>query len=352
MRRILIYLVVAAAIFAVVRLMAPIVVLTALALIAIAARWPTALGGVVRHPWVLRLPSRMRATPMRLATTAAVTSLVVAGTAYAVVPPRSEGSPATSAVARATPEVTRRPTPEPTPAPTSSPRPTVTARPTPEATPDPTPVFGSEPTGPLQVATVASVTDGDTIRVLLDGQNVPVRYIGIDTPETQNGVEWMGHEATDANTILVAGRQVILEKDVSETDQYGRLLRHVWIETDAGPVLVSLELLRLGVAEVTTYPPDVKYVDELFLPAQEAARASAIGLWGAPPPTPAPTAAAGGSNCHPSYTGYCLTAGIGDWDCSYGSGNGPNYLPVAVQVIGFDEYELDRDGDGLGCEGG
>jgi hypothetical protein len=45
-----------------------------------------------------------------------------------------------------------------------------------------------------------------------------------------------------------------------------------------------------------------------------------------------------------------VTAGIGDWDCASGSGNGPNYLPVTVQVVGHDEYGLDGDGDGYGCE--
>jgi len=146
--------------------------------------------------------------------------------------------------------------------------------------------FGAGPTGPTRVATVASVTDGDTIRVLLDGRNVRVRYIGIDAPETEAGPEWMGSEAADANGDLVAGRDVILEMDVSETDRFGRLLRHVWVETDAGLVLVSLELLRLGLAEVTTFPPDIKYADALFLPAQHAAREAGLGMWGTPPAAP------------------------------------------------------------------
>src|SRR5690606_13274468 len=131
--------------------------------------------------------------------------------------------------------------------------------------------------------------------------------------------EWMGREAADANAALVAGREVVLEKDVSETDQYGRLLRHVWIQTDAGWTLVGLELLRLGYAQVTTYPPDVKYVDELFLPAQQTAREAGLGLWGAQPtPTPAPIAPpvpAPPSNCEPSYPDICIEIGIGDLDC-------------------------------------
>jgi len=63
-----------------------------------------------------------------------------------------------------------------------------------------------------------------------------------------------------------------------------------------------------------------------------------------PPPEPEPT------GCHPAYVGYCVTMGIGDWDCAGGSGNGPNYLPVMVRVVGHDEYDLDHNSDGYGCE--
>jgi hypothetical protein len=66
------------------------------------------------------------------------------------------------------------------------------------------------------------------------------------------------------------------------------------------------------------------------------------------PPTPPPTAPP--QNCHPSYEGECLKVGIGDYDCAGGSGNGPNYVEGTVRVVGPDEFDLDRDGDGLGCE--
>jgi len=65
-----------------------------------------------------------------------------------------------------------------------------------------------------------------------------------------------------------------------------------------------------------------------------------------PTPTPKPPAA----NCHPSYAGVCLTPGIGDYDCAGGSGNGPNYVAGPVRVVGWDEFDLDRDNDGIGCE--
>jgi micrococcal nuclease len=239
---------------------------------------------------------------------------------------------------------------------TADPTPRPTPTPTPQPTPRPTPALGSRPTGPTETGVVSRVVDGDTIDVSIGGQVVRVRYIGMDTPEVHSGVEWLGPEASRANARLVEGRHVTLEKDVSETDRYGRLLRYVWVREDGGWLLVNLELIRLGWAQVTTYPPDVKYVDELYLPAQRAARADDRGMWGTPPPppTPQPTAAPppppAQSNCHPSYADYCVTPGIGDWDCAGGSGNGPNYLPATVRVIGYDEFGLDGDGDGYGCE--
>ena len=64
--------------------------------------------------------------------------------------------------------------------------------------------------------------------------------------------------------------------------------------------------------------------------------------------TSASSADADKSECHPSYSG-CLKIGAGDYDCAGGSGNGPNYTG-RVQVLGYDEFGLDRDKDGIGCE--
>ena len=64
----------------------------------------------------------------------------------------------------------------------------------------------------------------------------------------------------------------------------------------------------------------------------------------APPQTaPAP------SGCHPSYTGACLDPNASDYDCAGGSGDGPKYTGF-VHVVGYDEFGLDADHDGLGCE--
>lgn len=70
----------------------------------------------------------------------------------------------------------------------------------------------------------------------------------------------------------------------------------------------------------------------------------------APVPTqpPAPTQS---SNCHPSYVGVCLKTDAGDYDCAGGNGNGPNYVQDPFQVVGYDEFGLDSDGDGIGCKG-
>ena len=128
------------------------------------------------------------------------------------------------------------------------------------------------------------VVDGDTVIVRVDGRDVRVRYIGMDTPESvkpDSPVEAFGREASAANEALVAGRDVVLERDVSDTDRYGRALRDVWIRDGAGWTLVGLRLVRLGYARVSTFPPDVKYADRL-LAAERAARDEGRGLWGAP----------------------------------------------------------------------
>jgi len=131
-------------------------------------------------------------------------------------------------------------------------------------------------------AQVARVVDGDTIRVRIEGQGTKeyaVRYIGMDTPETvkpNTPVQCFGREAKRRNEELVKGKTVVLEKDVSETDRYGRLLRYVY----ADGRMVNAALVEEGYAQVATYPPDVKH-QELFLRLQRQAREAGRGLWSA-----------------------------------------------------------------------
>jgi hypothetical protein len=56
-----------------------------------------------------------------------------------------------------------------------------------------------------------------------------------------------------------------------------------------------------------------------------------------------------GGDCHPSYTGACLKADSPDYDCKGGDGNGPDYIGGRVLVVGRDDYDLDRDGNGVAC---
>lgn len=131
----------------------------------------------------------------------------------------------------------------------------------------------------IQEGRVVHVVDGDTIDVLAGGRRVRVRYIGINAPESvdpRRPVECFGREAAAKNKELVDGKVVRLERDVSETDRYGRLLRYVYV----GDLFVNAELVRLGYAQAVTYPPDVKY-QELFLALEREAREAGRGLWGA-----------------------------------------------------------------------
>ena len=123
-------------------------------------------------------------------------------------------------------------------------------------------------------ALVVRVIDGDTIE-LENGQRV--RYIGMDTPESvdqRKTVQCFSKEASNKNTELVLNKQVRLEKDISETDKYGRLLRYVYV----GGIFVNDFLVREGYAHASSYPPDIKYRDQFRLAEQNAMEAN-IGLW-------------------------------------------------------------------------
>jgi endonuclease YncB( thermonuclease family) len=148
-------------------------------------------------------------------------------------------------------------------------QPTVAGAPT--STVSPPESNGGASQGELVRGRVRYVIDGDTIEVEVGGTPMTVRYIGIDTPERGDP---FAAEATDANRELIGGKVVALEKDVSETDKYGRLLRYVYV----GDTFVNAELVRQGYAQVTNLPPDVAHAEKL-LEIERQAQAAGAGLW-------------------------------------------------------------------------
>ncbi len=138
----------------------------------------------------------------------------------------------------------------------------------------------------LTEATVTYVVDGDTFYADVAGTRTKIRLIGVDTPESVATEEYLaksgkqntaeGKSASDySKQLLPAGTKVWLETDACETDDYGRLLCYVWLDSDT---MVQDLLLLDGYAQTMTVPPNVKY-SKRFLDEQKAARESNEGFW-------------------------------------------------------------------------
>ncbi|WP_281868367.1 thermonuclease family protein [Brevibacillus parabrevis] len=135
------------------------------------------------------------------------------------------------------------------------------------------------PTASRIQAKVLEVTDGDTIKVELNGKEAAVRFLLVDTPETkhpQHGEQPFGKEASNFTKDLLSGKTVELEQDVNNgPDKYGRLLYYIYVEGKS----VQEMLLEKGLARVAyIYAPNVKYVDQ-YKAIQEKAQKEGLGIW-------------------------------------------------------------------------
>jgi micrococcal nuclease len=206
---------------------------------------------------------------------------------------------------------------------------TIGCQPTGVLQPDTTiqPVTPGPTMPPGQPAAVTFVTDGDTIEVEIDGRLYDVRYIGIDTPERD---EPFYEQARAANRQLVEDQTVILVKDVSETDEFGRLLRYIYLQDGT---FVNAELIRQGMARVVTFPPDVAMVDYLTAVQQEA-REAERGLW-----------------AESELTGPC-SCDFNRYNCSdfATQTEAQACFNFCQEETGEDIHHLDGGGDGLVCE--
>jgi micrococcal nuclease len=126
---------------------------------------------------------------------------------------------------------------------------------------------------------LVSTTDGDTIRVMYKGVNEPVRYLLIDTPETNHprlGKQPFGTEAKERNRALVNSGNLTLEFDIGEKrDKYGRLLAYVYVDGKS----VQETLISEGLARVAyVYPPNTRYLTP-YEEAQQVAKSKKLGFW-------------------------------------------------------------------------
>jgi endonuclease YncB( thermonuclease family) len=170
----------------------------------------------------------------------------------------------------------------PAQAPSTAPPAELTPTPEPTPSPSPTPTPTPSPVSEIQ-ATVTEVIDGDTIKVSIAGAIYDVRYIGVDTPELNDKrpqFSALAQEAARLNRQLVEGENVRLEKDISETDHYGRLLRYVYVDD----TFVNGELVSYGLAWAKAYEPDTKY-QGYFEELEAEARKAGLGIWAPPPPS-------------------------------------------------------------------
>lgn len=217
---------------------------------------------------------------------------------------------------------------------------------------------------------VTRVVDGDTLKIDKEGEEVTVRLIGVDTPESvdpRKPVQCYALAASDRTKQLMQGARITLEFDDSqgEQDKYGRVLAYVR-RTDG--TFLNEALIREGFAYEYTYNDAYKY-QVAFKAAEQEAREQKRGLWAddacekptmpsqvqtkdqptnSPPPAgvsprPVPKAAevkSSGGNCSSN-----------TYNCSnFKTHAEAQALYESCGGVGNDIHQLDGDDDGSACE--
>lgn len=202
--------------------------------------------------------------------------------------------------------------------------------------------------------------DGDTIKVLYNGQEINVRYLLIDTPETNHprlGKQPFGEEAKERNRQLVNSGALTLEFDIGERiDKYDRLLAYVYVDGKS----VQETLLAEGMARVAyVYPPNTRHLTP-FEEVQATAKKKGLGIWsvenyatdsgfnGDAVPATKPSSSTAKNPTTPSAPSVNVAGGQ-EWfkNCTELRKKYPNGVPEGHAAY---QAKMDRDKDGYACE--
>ena len=122
--------------------------------------------------------------------------------------------------------------------------------------------------------------DGDTAKIILKKEEIKIRFLGINTPESVHptkDVEAFGKESSKYTCKkLTNAKQIQIEYDPksSKTDRYGRHL--VWVFVDG--LLLQKDIISKGYAEVAYLYGKYLYVDDLKA-AEQKAKDKKVGVW-------------------------------------------------------------------------
>ncbi len=123
-------------------------------------------------------------------------------------------------------------------------------------------------------------SDGDTMRAVIDGENVRIRFLGINTPEVsgENKVEepWGNEALAYTQKRLDEAQKIEIEFDdvADHEDRFGRKLAWIWVDDE----LFEVELLEQGMAKTYMLQNDYKYAKELK-EAEQKAKKEKLGVW-------------------------------------------------------------------------
>ena len=124
------------------------------------------------------------------------------------------------------------------------------------------------------VASVVSVTDGDTVAVSIEGVEADVRLLGINAPEQD---ECWGPEAASHLGALIDGGDILLVSGEEDTDEFGRLLRYVYLDEPDEPIFVNSVMVQFGNAVGLS---NGHQHERVFKALEASAFQSGAGMWG------------------------------------------------------------------------
>jgi micrococcal nuclease len=147
----------------------------------------------------------------------------------------------------------------------------------------------------LEKTNLVRILDGDTIKVMYEGKQESVRFLGIDTPESRENARMIKQckaEGVNKDLILKQGKiasefvqnalygneYVWLDFDREKRDKYKRLLAYVYTQDNPDKrYMLNYILLKVGYAKTLFYGR-LKH-KTLFIEAQRYAKSLRLGFW-------------------------------------------------------------------------